>query len=101
MILPIVVYGDPVLRKVGVDIDKDHEGLEQLIADIAINHQTHLLTYYVLELSQLFHRYYSHVRVLDPQDIKKSRARLLMIAIIRSTIGAVLQILGISCPDKM
>lgn len=75
--------------------------LEQLIADIAINHQTHLLTYYVLELSQLFHRYYSHVRVLDPQDIKKSRARLLMIAIIRSTIGAVLQILGISCPDKM
>ncbi len=34
MILPIVVYGDPVLRKVGVDIDKDHEGLEQLIADM-------------------------------------------------------------------
>ena len=34
MILPIVVYGDPVLRKVGVDIDKNYEGLEQLIADM-------------------------------------------------------------------
>lgn len=34
MILPIVVYGDPVLRKVGVDIDKNHEGLDQLIADM-------------------------------------------------------------------
>ena len=34
MILPIVVYGDPVLRKVGVEIDKNHEGLEQLIADM-------------------------------------------------------------------
>ena len=34
MVLPIVVYGDPVLRKVGVDIDKKHEGLEQLIADM-------------------------------------------------------------------
>jgi peptide deformylase len=34
MVLPIVVYGDPVLRKVGVEIDKDHEGLDQLIADM-------------------------------------------------------------------
>jgi peptide deformylase len=34
MVLPIVVYGDPVLRKVGVDIDKNYEGLEQLIKDM-------------------------------------------------------------------
>lgn len=34
MILPIVVYGDPVLRKVGVDIEKNHEGLDQLIKDM-------------------------------------------------------------------
>src|SRR6218665_1118670 len=34
MILPIVVYGDPVLRKVGVDIDKNYEGLDQLIKDM-------------------------------------------------------------------
>ncbi len=34
MVLPIVVYGDPVLRKVGVDIEKNHEGLTQLIADM-------------------------------------------------------------------
>jgi len=34
MVLPIVVYGDPVLRKVAVDIDKNHEGLEQLIKDM-------------------------------------------------------------------
>ena len=31
MVLPIVMYGDPVLRKVGADIDKNYEGLEQLI----------------------------------------------------------------------
>ena len=34
MILPIVAYGDPVLRKVGVEITKDHPGLEKLIADM-------------------------------------------------------------------
>lgn len=34
MIFPIVAYGDPVLKKVGVDIDKDYPGLEQFIADM-------------------------------------------------------------------
>lgn len=34
MVLPIVVYGDPVLRKVCVDIDKNYEGLDQLIKDM-------------------------------------------------------------------
>ena len=31
MILPIVAYGDPVLRKVGEDIDKDYPALNELI----------------------------------------------------------------------
>jgi peptide deformylase len=31
MVLPILVYGDPVLRKVGSDIEKNFEGLDLLI----------------------------------------------------------------------
>jgi peptide deformylase len=34
MILPIVVYGDPVLRKVAEPIDKNHDGLDQIIKDM-------------------------------------------------------------------
>ena len=34
MILPIVAYGDPVLRKVGIEIDKDYPNLEALIANM-------------------------------------------------------------------
>lgn len=34
MILPIVAYGNPVLRNTGKDIDKDYPGLEQLIDDM-------------------------------------------------------------------
>jgi arginyl-tRNA synthetase len=75
--------------------------LEQLLRDIAINHQTHLLTYYVVELAQLFHRYYSHVRVIDMENIPKSRARLLMIVLVRNTIAMVLDLLGVSHPEKM
>lgn len=34
MILPIVAYGHPVLRKVAIDIMPEHPGLEKLIADM-------------------------------------------------------------------
>jgi peptide deformylase len=34
MILPIVVYGDPVLRKMGEEIDKNYPELDKLIKDM-------------------------------------------------------------------
>ena len=34
MILPIVAYGDPVLRKTGADIAPDYDGLHTLIANM-------------------------------------------------------------------
>jgi len=34
MVLPIVAYGDPVLRKVGKDIDKGYPDLEELIENM-------------------------------------------------------------------
>lgn len=34
MVLPIVVYGDPVLRKVAEDIDENYPDLEKLIKDM-------------------------------------------------------------------
>lgn len=34
MILPIVAYGDPVLRKIGVDINSNYPDLKKLIADM-------------------------------------------------------------------
>jgi peptide deformylase len=34
MILPIVAYGSPILRKVSPDITPDHPGLEKLITDM-------------------------------------------------------------------
>jgi peptide deformylase len=34
MIVPIIVYGDPLLRKVTPDIDKNYEGLDELISNM-------------------------------------------------------------------
>lgn len=34
MILPVIAYGDPVLRKVGEEITKDYKGLEEIISNM-------------------------------------------------------------------
>ncbi|HMR85413.1 MAG TPA: peptide deformylase, partial [Niabella sp.] len=34
MILPIVAYGNPVLRKVAEDVEPDYPGLKELIANM-------------------------------------------------------------------
>jgi peptide deformylase len=34
MILPVVAYGHPTLRKIAKDVEPDHPGLDQLIADM-------------------------------------------------------------------
>ena len=34
MILSIVAYGDPILRKVGAEVTKDHPDLQKLISDM-------------------------------------------------------------------
>lgn len=34
MFLPIVAYGDPVLRKKGADVSPDYSGLKELIANM-------------------------------------------------------------------
>lgn len=34
MILPVIAYGDSVLRKVGINIDKDYPNLEELIENM-------------------------------------------------------------------
>lgn len=34
MILPVVAYGDPVLKREAEEIDKDYEGLKELISDM-------------------------------------------------------------------
>lgn len=75
--------------------------LRSIIETICKNNQTHLLTYYVLELANLFHSYYGQNRVIDDEHTERSRGRLLLITILKDTFETVLTLLGISCPEKM
>lgn len=75
--------------------------LQSLLQTIQANFQTHLLAYYSIELAHIFHGYYAHHRIIDPENIAKSRARLLIIMILRNTFATLFDLLGISKPEKM
>lgn len=75
--------------------------LKTILEHISTSYQTHVLTYYVLELAQTFHAYYSKNRVIDIEQIEKSRARLLIVMLLKDTFEVALRLLGISCPEKM
>ncbi|QQR62767.1 hypothetical protein IPH67_05155 [bacterium] len=75
--------------------------LQDLLETVIENHQTHLLTYYVLELAQLFHLYYNEVKVIDPAQLATTKARLLVLVVVKNTLGLCLDLLGLSKPERM
>ncbi|MBA3954323.1 arginine--tRNA ligase [Candidatus Dependentiae bacterium] len=75
--------------------------LASTLTSISRHYQTHTLTYYALELAQLFHSYYGAHKVIDQAHIQQSRGRLLTITILRNTLKLCLDLLGISSPERM
>ena len=75
--------------------------LKHLLETIAATEQTHQLTYYTMELADLFHRYYAQNRVIETAHINQSRARLFLIQLLRETFATTFDLLGISKPAKM
>jgi len=63
-------------------------------------HEPHRITFFLQELSGLFHHYYNKYRVVD-ENIELCRARLALCETVRIVLRDGLTILGISTPEKM
>ncbi len=66
----------------------------------AISCEPHRITFYLHELTGLFHPYYNRYRVIT-EDAGLSKARLALCEAIRIVLKDGLQILGISAPERM
>ena len=75
--------------------------LKHALKTISLNSHTHLLANYTIELATFFHKYYTHNRVIDLENIAQSRSRLLLITLVRDTLATSFDLLGISKPEKM
>ena len=63
-------------------------------------HEPHRITFYLQELSGMFHPYYNKYRVVG-DDLEVSRARLALCEAVKVVIRDGLEIIGISVPEKM
>ncbi len=75
--------------------------LQDVLQTIATSYQTHLLSYYALELAQQLHNYYTHNKVLDKEHTKTTAMRLAMVFLVHQTLGLCLDLLGLTKPEKM
>ena len=63
--------------------------------------EAHRIPHYLHELAGLFHPYYNQHKVLDPSDMEKTYARLILIRCVQSVLKNGLTLLGISAPVSM
>lgn len=82
-----------VLKKLG--------DFPQVIGEAALRRIPHRISNYIQELSSSFHSFYNSDKVLDPENIEVSKARIALIKSVQITLRNALQIIGVSAPDKM
>ena len=63
--------------------------------------EAHRIPHYLHELSGIFHPYYNQHRVLDPANMEKTHARLILIQSVQTVLKNGLTLLGISAPTSM
>ncbi len=62
--------------------------------------EPHRITFYLMDLAELFHSYYHDNRVLI-EDSKIKKARLYLVEAVRQVTANGLKILGVAAPDRM
>ena len=67
----------------------------------AASREAHRVPHYLHELAGIFHPYYNQHRVLDPSDMEKTYARLILIQSVQTVLKNGLTLLGISAPTSM
>ncbi len=72
------------------------EVVEKSVRELAPHH----LPYYAQELATAFHLFYRDCRVLS-EDEALTRARLKLVAAAKTVLARVLQLMGVSAPERM
>lgn len=90
-----------------ISAEKEFEVLKKLgefplaVAEAAQKRMPHRITNYIFELASSFHSFYNAEKVLDPENIERTKARLALIKAVQVTLKNALSLIGVSAPEKM
>jgi arginyl-tRNA synthetase len=71
-----------------------------MLLDAAATLEPHRVTFYLMDLAELFHGYYHDNRILI-EDSRVKKARLYLVEAVRQVVANGLSILGVSAPERM
>ncbi|WP_449620158.1 arginine--tRNA ligase [Robertmurraya sp. Marseille-Q9965] len=90
-----------------ISAEKEFEVLKKLgefplaVAEAAQKRMPHRITNYIFELASSFHSFYNAEKVLDTENIERTKARLALIKSVQVTLKNALSLIGVSAPEKM
>jgi len=83
-----------------LNIIKHLADFPDVVSEAADALEPHRITFYLMELAELFHAYYHDNRVLT-EDPRIKKARLYLVEAVRRVVENGLRILGVKAPDRM
>jgi arginyl-tRNA synthetase len=90
-----------------IGAEKEIEVLKKLgefplaVAEAAQKRMPHRVTNYIYELASTFHSFYNAEKVLDAENVERTKARLSLIKAVQTTLKNALKLIGVSAPEKM
>ena len=79
---------------------KDILKFPEILEDAVRNFEPYMISYYLIDLARTFHNFYQRHRVVC-EDKSLTQARLMVVSKAAETIKKGLDLLGVSCPEKM
>ena len=73
---------------------------EEIVEDTVRDYEIHRLPQYALDLAQAFHKFYNDCKILD-EDKKMREARIELTVAAKFALSNILDLMGISSPEKM
>jgi arginyl-tRNA synthetase len=73
----------------------------QAVGEAALKRVPHRVTNYIMELASTFHSFYNAEKVLDLEQLERTKARLALIKTVQITLRNALALIGVSAPEKM
>lgn len=101
----VTVAGDAdfslVAAEKEIDLLKKLGEFPSAVGEAAVKRVPHRITNYIFELASTFHSFYNAEKVLDMEQLERTKARLALVKAVQITLKNALVLIGVSAPEKM
>ncbi|MFZ7946500.1 arginine--tRNA ligase [Neobacillus sp. 19] len=84
-----------------IDLLKKLGEFPSAVGEAAVKRVPHRITNYIFELASTFHSFYNAEKVLDLEQLERTKARLGLVKTVQITLKNALALIGVSAPEKM